>query len=228
MYDMKFILTADGSKTLLHPEIGECYHSRHGALQESRHVFIRSGLHCFSEKNRQGSVAVLEVGFGTGLNFLLTADEAVRNGFGLDYCGIEAFPLPEETAFATGYGDFVSPEVWAGFEEGYLDALKTETSLVPGVQWQVATCKALDFRTEKTFDILYFDAFAAVRQPEMWTIETLAHVCQYLRLGGLFVTYAITGNLKRSMRALGFEIEKIPGPPGKREMLRGVKLKSQD
>jgi len=225
---MEFIPTADGSKTLFHPTIGECYHSRHGALQESRHVFVRSGLHCFLEKNRRGAVAVLEVGFGTGLNFLLTADEAVRNGFGLDYCGIEAFPLAEETVFATGYGDFVSPAVWSDFEKGYGAALKGETSIASGAKWQVAACKALDFRSGKTFDILYFDAFAAVRQPEMWTIETLAHVCQYLRPGGMFVTYAITGNLKRNMRALGFNIEKIPGPPGKREMLRAVKLKKEN
>jgi len=169
----------------------------------------------------------LEVGFGTGLNFLLTTDEAVKNGFGLDYCGIEAFPLAEETVFATGYGDFVSPAVWSAFEEGYGAALKGEAPLAPGVKWQIAACKALDFRTEKTFDLLYFDAFAAVRQPEMWTAETLGHVCQYLRPGGLFVTYAITGNLKRNMRELGFDIEKIPGPPGKREMLRGFKVKSQ-
>jgi len=221
---MKFILTSDGSKTLFHPNIGECYHSKHGALQESRHVFIRSGLHCFLEKSRQGSVAVLEVGFGTGLNFLLTADDAVKKGLGLDYCGIEAFPLAEETVFATGYGDFVSSALWSAFERGYGAALNGETSLAPGIQWQIAACKALDFRSEKTFDILYFDAFAAVRQPEMWTIETLSHVCRHLRAGSLFVTYAITGNLKRNMRALGFAIEKIPGPPGKREMLRAFKL----
>lgn len=221
---MEFVVTADGSSTIYHEEIGEHYHSKHGALQESKHVFIQSGLHYILEKDQLDTVAVLEVGFGTGLNLLQSADYAYHNGVKLNYCGIEAFPLPTATIGATGYEQYVNAAVWDGFMQVYEQALKEDVTIASCVDLRVAHTKVLDFQIDKQFDVVYFDAFAAIHQPEMWTDETLAHVCQYLRVGGVFVTYAITGNLKRSMKALGFSVEKAPGAPGKREMLRAIKL----
>ncbi|WP_437922296.1 tRNA (5-methylaminomethyl-2-thiouridine)(34)-methyltransferase MnmD [Sphingobacterium sp. LRF_L2] len=220
---MEFVITADGSTTLYHPEVGEHYHSKHGALQESQHVFLNAGLSFFLEKEHTEHASILEVGFGTGLNFLLTADYAFHTKINLDYCGIEAFPLPESIIFNTGYDKFVDPALWLHFQENYTKALKEPVSIEEHIQLTIAHHKVLEFHTDQVFDVLYFDAFAAVHQPEMWTDETLAHVCSFLRKGGVFVTYAITGNLKRSMKALGFSIEKVPGAPGKREMLRAVK-----
>ena len=220
---MDFVTTADGSKTLYHAGIGEHYHSRHGALQESKHVFLKSGLQFFLEReNQQDSVSVLEVGFGTGLNFVVTADYCTRHHVRLDYCGVEAFPLSAETIGQMGYGSHVDNTVWDNFVDNYEQVYQERVQLNDFVHLQVAHTKVLDFVIEKTFDVIYFDAFAAVHQPEMWDDKTLAHVTKYLKPGGVFVTYAITGNLKRSMKALGFTIEKAPGAPGKREMLRAI------
>jgi len=223
---MQFVTTGDGSSTLYHAEVGEHYHSKHGALQESQHVFLHSGLEFYLQKENVSSVSVLEVGFGTGLNFLLTADYANTQGVNLRYVGIEAYPLSEEVIFKTGYENFVKQEVWEGFQHTYSKAQIQEVVFADtdSVNLFIAHEKVLDFHSTQKFDVIYFDAFAAIHQPEMWTPETLAHVCSFLRKGGVFVTYAITGNLKRTMKALGFAIEKAPGAPGKREMLRAVKM----
>lgn len=221
---MDFVVTGDGSKTLYHAEIGEHYHSKHGAHQESIHVFLKSGLQFFLEKEHKTEAAILEVGFGTGLNFLLTADYCLKNKVKLNYCGIEAFPLPFETISQTDYDQYISADVWNDFIPAYENALRGTAKLANQIDLRIAHADVLDFEDDgKTFDVIYFDAFAAIHQPEMWSDETLAHVCEFLKPGGVFVTYAITGNLKRSMKALGFAIEKAPGAPGKREMLRAVK-----
>ncbi|NGM66389.1 tRNA (5-methylaminomethyl-2-thiouridine)(34)-methyltransferase MnmD [Sphingobacterium sp. SGR-19] len=223
---MQFVTTGDGSSTLYHPEVGEHYHSKHGALKESQHVFLRSGLEFFLRKENKNEVAVLEVGFGTGLNFLLTSDYADSQGVKLRYVGIEAYPLDEEIILKTGYENFVKQKIWSSFQHNYKKAQTQGVALTDSVHLFIAHEKALDFQTgdARKFDIIYFDAFAAVHQPEMWAAETLTHICSFLRPGGVFVTYAITGNLKRTMKALGFAIEKAPGAPGKREMLRAVKV----
>lgn len=221
---MQFITTADGSLTLYQPEIGEHYHSKHGALQESRHVFVGSGLDFFVEKEGTDEVTVLEVGFGTGLNFLVSADYTESKGIRLNYVGIEAFPLPEKIIFKTGYDKFVKTAVWNNFCNLYVPALQREVAFADTINLTIAQGKAEEFSDLNRFDVIYYDAFAAVHQPEMWTDTILAHVCSFLRPGGVFVTYAITGNLKRTMKALGFAIEKAPGAPGKREMLRAIKI----
>lgn len=220
---MDFVTTGDGSKTLYHAEIGEHYHSKHGAYQESIHVFLKSGLQFFLEKEHKKEAAILEVGFGTGLNFLLTADYCAKNAVKLNYRGIEAFPLPLEIISQTDYNQYISAALWNDFVSTYESAVKGSVKLANEIDLGIAHTDVLDFEDKSTFDVMYFDAFAAIHQPEMWSDETLAHVCSFLKPGGVFVTYAITGNLKRSMKALGFSIEKVPGAPGKREMLRAIK-----
>jgi tRNA U34 5-methylaminomethyl-2-thiouridine-forming methyltransferase MnmC len=224
MSNLSFAQTADGSQTIYNAKIGEHYHSRHGALQESRHVFLESGLKYFLEKQEADDVKVLEVGFGTGLNFLLTADYCLDNKVQLQYTGIEAYPLPSAMISKTGYSNYVKQETWDEFLKDYNSFLLNPVRINPYCELEISQQKLLDFTSENRFDVLYFDAFAAVHQPEMWTDGALSHVCSFLKQGGVFVTYAITGNLKRSMKALGFSIEKAPGAPGKREMLRAVKL----
>lgn len=221
---MEFVTTGDGSKTLYHEAIGEHYHSKHGALQESKHVFVQSGLAYFLANNTTNHCAILEIGFGTGLNFLMTSAFVADKDLTIDYCGVEAYPLEPAIALATGYDAFVSPEIWQRFTAQYSPAQKESVTFNAQLKLEIAVQQIKDFQSDKRFDLIYFDAFAAVHQPEMWTEETLAHVCQFLKPGGVFVTYAITGQLKRTMKALGFAIEKAPGAPGKREMLRAVKL----
>lgn len=222
--ESNWVITADGSQTLYHPEIGEHYHSKHGALQESRHVFLKSGLEFFLENHPAKAISVLEVGLGTGLNFLLSADYAKKHQIQLNYTGIEAYPLSPDTIAQTGYQEYVSEEIWKEFIENYPAALQNPLQINALCELTIDQSLLQDFISNQEFDVIYFDAFAAIHQPEMWTTEALENVCRYLKPGGVFVTYAITGNLKRSMKSLGFAIEKAPGAPGKREMLRAVKL----
>lgn len=223
MEPLSFAVTSDGSKTLFNSEVGEHYHSRHGALQESKHVFLGSGLKYFL-KDGSMQASILEVGFGTGLNYLVSADHCLSHKISLDYTGIEAFPLTAEQIAQTDYKQYVAPEVWDAFQSNYELVQKQETRLNNFSKLQIVVTTLQQFKSPKLFDVLYFDAFAAVHQPEMWNEEALAHITSFLRPGGIFVTYAITGNLKRTMKGLGFSIEKAPGAPGKREMLRALKL----
>ncbi len=221
---LELVKTADGSNTIYNPQVGENYHSINGALQESRHVFLNAGLQYFLENNTVKQVSILEVGFGTGLNFLLTADFCIANKIELSYTGIEAYPLTDELMGSTGYNQYVTTETWESLLKNYQSALATPAILNPYCTLQIASCQLMDFQSDEKFDIIYFDAFAAAHQPEMWNEEAIGHTVRFLKPGGVFVTYAITGNLKRMLKSLGFQIQKIPGAAGKREMLRAIAI----
>ncbi|MGF7080010.1 tRNA (5-methylaminomethyl-2-thiouridine)(34)-methyltransferase MnmD [Mucilaginibacter sp. UYCu711] len=221
---LELVKTADGSNTIYNPQVGENYHSINGALQESRHVFLNAGLQYFLDNSPAKQVAVLEVGFGTGLNFLLTADFCTVNKIELNYTGIEAYPLTDELMGSTGYDKYTTAETWASLLNNYQSALMKATVLNPYCKLQIAGCELMNFTSDERFDVIYFDAFAAAHQPEMWNEEAIGHTVSFLKTGGIFVTYAITGNLKRMLKGLGLQIQKIPGAAGKREMLRAVKI----
>lgn len=219
---LEFVLTADGSKTIYNPLVGENYHSRHGALQESRHVFLNSGLGYFLDASPTNRVSILEIGLGTGLNFLLTVDFCTTQKIYLDYTGIEAYPLSQEMISQTGYQEYVSPAVWESFIKHYPASINATAAINEYCQLQIANCKLTDFQSGQRYDVIYFDAFAAAHQPEMWNEEAITHTTGFLKPGGVFVTYAITGHLKRLLKSLGFAVQKAPGAPGKREMLRAI------
>ncbi|MGZ3756104.1 MAG: tRNA (5-methylaminomethyl-2-thiouridine)(34)-methyltransferase MnmD [Mucilaginibacter sp.] len=221
--NLQLVPTADGSYTIYNEAVGEHYHSRNGALQESMHVFVNAGLEYFLAAHQTNEVSILEVGFGTGLNFLLSAETCQQRGTKLNYTGIEAFPLSQELIIQTGYNQYVSAALWEQFTAGYPQLLQAEKEplQIDECTLSIATSPLLSFNSDQLFDIIYFDAFAASRQPEMWDEEAINHTIRFLKPGGVFVTYAITGNLKRMLKALGLTIQKIPGAAGKREMLRG-------
>lgn len=221
--ELTIVTTADGSKTVYHPIIKENYHSRNGALQESNHVFLNSGLRYYLADKITTQVAVLEVGFGTGLNFLLTQDFCTGKEINLHYVGLEAFPLSLDLIKAADYQQWVSENTWALFEEHYEKALTENVMLNDFCSLHIAAIDAHIYQTDLQFDVIYFDAFASANQPEMWTKEFITHILSFLKSGGVFVTYAITGDLKRIMKSQGMKIEKAPGAAGKREMLRAVK-----
>jgi tRNA U34 5-methylaminomethyl-2-thiouridine-forming methyltransferase MnmC len=222
-HKLQIVTTADGSKTIYNSEVGENYHSRNGALQESRHVFLNSGLQYFLTGKNVTEVSILEVGFGTGLNFLLSADYCAIKQISLEYMGIEAYPLDNDLISQTGYDQYISAPVWNSFIKQYPGSLKDPVKTYPYCQLQIAHRKLTDFSSKKQYDVIYFDAFASAYQPEMWNEQAIAHTVQFLKPGGVFVTYAITGNLKRMLKNLGLKVEKAPGAPGKREMLRAVR-----
>lgn len=220
--ELQIVPTADGSNTIFNPQIGENYHSKHGALQESLHVFLTAGLKYFLEISGTQSASVLEVGFGTGLNFLLTSDFCADNKILLDYTAIEAYPLSDDIISQTGYEQYVAASIWESFISNYRNSIARSTQLTPYYKLKIDHSELLNFNSDVKYDVIYFDAFAAIHQPEMWNEEAIAHTVKFLKPGGVFVTYAITGNLKRMLKSLGLTIQKIPGAPGKREMLRAT------
>ncbi len=215
--------TGDGSNTLFNETVGEYYHSTHGALQESKHVFIEAGLK-YLINNGDDNINILEVGFGTGLNFILSFEHCEISKVNLNYTGIEAFPLSVDVIETTDYKAYVSPAIWQKFTSGYENAQSNPQVLSSFCKLQIEPSKLEDFNTKQQFDLLYYDAFSVRHQPEMWTDKMIAHACSFLKTGGIFVSYAITGNLKRALKSCGLKIEKLPGAPGKREMIRGTKL----
>lgn len=230
----KIIQTADGSNTLYNENIGEHYHSKHGAVQESKHVFIGAGLqHVINKIHADGAalntkaeeISILEVGFGTGLNFLLSASYCsfLEKPLQLKYAALEAFPLHSEELESTGYQEYVPAPIWNHMLHNYGKAFQQWVRLSPTLQWRIVQTYLHRYETDERFDLLYYDAFSVQHQPEMWTDEIIAHAGNFLKPGGVFVTYAITGKLKRALKAVGFSIEKLPGAPGKREMLRATK-----
>ena len=220
----KIIQTADGSNTLFNEIIGENYHSKHGALQESLHVFVTAGLKKAMEKAEGQPLSVLEVGFGTGLNYLLSLNHGVETLQSINYTGIEAFPISLSELKSTEYGQYVPASIWEALIQHYEPAIGHQVTLFENQQLSIAHTTLADFNSSTAFDLIYFDAFSVQHQPEMWTDEVIAHTCSFLKSGGIFVTYAITGNLKRALKKAGLTIEKLPGAPGKREMLRATKL----
>ncbi|HET9570459.1 MAG TPA: tRNA (5-methylaminomethyl-2-thiouridine)(34)-methyltransferase MnmD [Bacteroidales bacterium] len=212
--------TADGSKTLYSEEMQESYHSLNGAVQESLHVFIEAGLKHCSGKNIQ----IFEIGFGTGLNALLTWGEAERSKLNIHYMAVEAFPLPMSTITVLGY-DNMEPSLpekafyelhqadWnspIALEENRFTLLKIEGDF-------------LSLNLTDRFDLVYFDAFAPEKQPEMWQEQLFARLFENLNEKGILVTYCAKGEVRRRLQRCGFMVERIPGPPGKREMLRAFK-----
>ncbi|MBK0378291.1 tRNA (5-methylaminomethyl-2-thiouridine)(34)-methyltransferase MnmD [Mucilaginibacter segetis] len=222
---LQLIITADGSNTIYNSIVGENYHSRNGALQESKHVFVHSGLMHFinMQLSSISSIKVLEVGFGTGLNFLLTTDICTEKQIKMLYTGIEAYPLNNNLISNTGYEQYISKPVWDKFLSVYSLSLTKPVALNSFCDLEVIPVPLADFDTTESYDVIYFDAFASTRQPEMWDEKAITHTLAFLKPGGVFVTYAITGNLKRIIKTLGLKVEKVPGAPGKREMLRATK-----
>jgi tRNA U34 5-methylaminomethyl-2-thiouridine-forming methyltransferase MnmC len=216
--------TEDGSLTLFNDEIGEHYHSKHGAFQESKHVFINAGLKELIEGEQKKDIHVFEMGFGTGLNFLLSYDLIELSNCSINYVGLEAFPLTGETLESTQYKQFVSANIWETFIAAYPNALKgEEVKLSDRCSLSIVRNSLQNYQTDKQFDLVYFDAFSVRHQPELWSAEIIDKVCGFMRSEAVFVTYAITGNLKRALQSAGCVVEKLPGAPGKREMLRARK-----
>ena len=216
--------TADGSNTLYNETIGEHYHSKHGALQESKHVFIDAGLKQAVLSFPEKPISILEIGFGTGLNFLMTSAYAKEQQLAIHYTGIEAYPLTKEELISTQYSQYVPSVIWEGLISNYDTVLTAPFNIQANQQLRIDHTTLQDFSSSTLFDLVYFDAFSVQHQPEMWSDEIIGHVCSFLKTGGIFVTYAITGKLKRALKSFGMKIEKLPGAPGKREMLRATKV----
>lgn len=216
----EIIITSDGSTSIHLPEWEESYHSKHGAIQEAQHVFIKNGLSLCKGQ----SVSVLEIGFGTGLNAFITFLESQKSNQNIDYVGIEGFPISPEEVIQMNYVNQLNA---IEFDKEFknMHQLDWEENVTISEHFRLIKRKQLfnEINDKNQFDIIYFDAFGYRVQPELWSVEIFSKMYEALKEGGILVTYACRGPIKNAMKEAGFQIEKLAGPPGKREMLRGWK-----
>lgn len=219
----ELITTADGSHTLYLPEMDEHYHSRHGAIQESRHVFIDKG-YCFTAKDID-PLNILEVGWGTGLNALLTLVESDAVSRKVHYVAVEPYPLEKELYEQLNYGDLLEH----GKAGMYLRQMHEKSWNFPYYISEHFILHKLQSSFQETalqpgmFHLIYYDAFAPGKQEDMWSKEHFAKCFEALQKDGVLVTYSSKGQVKRDLADAGFSVTKLEGPKGKREMLRAVK-----
>ncbi|MBP5995069.1 MAG: tRNA (5-methylaminomethyl-2-thiouridine)(34)-methyltransferase MnmD [Crocinitomicaceae bacterium] len=220
MKNIEIRQTADGSKTLYLPELDETYHSSHGAMQEAMHVFIQHGLAFIGQEKK--SISVFEMGFGTGLNALLTAQWAEQHSCSIRYIGIELHPIPKDIWQQMDYVQEVLER------ERYSKIMAAEWGeyqvIEPNFQLKKVEEDILGLQLVEQVDLIYFDAFGPRAQSEMWDLPVLTKMYERLNPGGVFVTYCAQGQMKRNLKSLGFSLESLPGPPGKREMTRAIKI----
>jgi len=220
----EIITTGDGSTTLQIKDWNEQYHSKHGAIQEAYHVFIKNGLSLFDRND----LAILEIGFGTGLNALITYLEGKKTEQKIRYTGVEKYPITLEEFHSLNYISELQCEAVAKDFRRMHEA-PFEEAIVISENFQLTKLQK-DFRHldfENTFNLVYFDAFGARVQPDLWTEAIFLSMFKALKSGGVLVTYAAKGSVRRAMQAVGFLVERLPGPPGKREMLRATKPVTQ-
>ncbi len=218
--------TDDGSKTIHMPDLNEQYHSRHGALQEALHVFIDTGLEHFLEISlsrkrnfQQNPIKILEYGFGTGLNAMVTALHDSKTP--IVYTAVEAYPVNDEEVKAMDYGKLL------GNEEMYKDIHQCSWEERHQINNHFSLKKQQktfeEIADQDSYDLIYFDAFGPSTQPELWTVDIFTAAYNALKSNGVLTTYCAAGQVRRNMQSVGFIVERLPGPPGKREMLRATK-----
>jgi tRNA U34 5-methylaminomethyl-2-thiouridine-forming methyltransferase MnmC len=216
---IEIISTEDGSNSLRQIQLNETYHSVHGAVQESIHVFIRNGL---AAGETAPETSILEVGFGTGLNALLTWQFARQHGRKVKYTAIEPCPISEKVWSKLNYPVLLGES--KAYRSLHLSQWGITVPLDPVFELFKIRMTLQDVAVQPgVFDVAYYDAFAPSKQPELWDIEVLRKVVAALKCGGLFVTYCAKGQLKRDLRNLGMIVETLAGPPGKKEMVRARK-----
>lgn len=218
--DINLIITRDGSHTLEVPSLKERYHSIHGAIQESKHVFIEMGLCHFPS----GPISILEVGFGTGLNAFLTFLETTAQKVLTDYHALEPFPVPLSCTTKLNYLQLLKAGKFQKiFNLMHQSPWNQPIQITPEYKFQKSTHQVQETTYKTEFELIYYDAFAPHAQAEMWNESIFTKMIKALKSGGILVTYCAKSEVRRTMQKVGFHVQKLPGPPGKREMLRGMK-----
>jgi tRNA U34 5-methylaminomethyl-2-thiouridine-forming methyltransferase MnmC len=220
----RLVISDDGSYTLKVEDLNEHYHSTYGALAESMHVFIKSGLYRKLEEI-PCHLNIFEVGFGTGLNALLTAIYTRQLNLKVNYFALEAYPLEHELVEQLNYPELIDhAEAGILFDRLHAADWEKDVEIKEGFLLQKVKAKLEEYHfDDHRFDLVYFDAFGPEVQAELWTGDIFQKIATVTSPGGIIVTYSCKGSVKRAMREAGFTIEKLPGPKGKREMLRGTR-----
>jgi len=213
-------ITSDGSHTIYVPELDEHYHSVHGAVQESIFIFINNGF----EFCKANPVSILEIGFGTGLNALLTAIRSASGKREVNYTSVEKYPVDSKIISSLNHYEFAG-------ENG-----REIFNFIHSSPWNISVNISNNFKLKKIesdftkeqltgrYDLIYFDAFGPDKQPEMWTTKMFTGISDVTNKNGIFVTYSAKGDVKRNLKTCGFDVTLLPGPPGKRQMIRAVKI----
>lgn len=213
--------TLDGSTTIHLPDWNESYHSKHGAIQEAYHVFIKNGFSLFQDK----PMSILEIGFGTALNAFITFLESQKSLQTIDYVGVEAYPISEKEVLQMNYVAELNAESEKNsFELMHQSNWEEKILIAPNFTLTKRKQFFDEISDENQYNLIYFDAFGYRVQPELWSTEIFEKMYNALKANGVLVTYAARGVVKRSMIEVGFTVEKLAGPPGKREMFRATKL----
>ena len=214
------IITADGSHTIYVPELDEHYHSIHGAVQESTHIFINSGYgFCKAD-----SINIFEVGFGTGLNALLTAMECVTGEREVNYTSVEKYPISDKILKSLNYHLFTKKEGKKIFESIHSAKWNTTKNICRNFNLKKINADITKTIFSGSYNLIYFDAFGPDKQPDMWRRNIFEMISSITARDGILVTYSAKGEVKRNLKACGFDVFLIPGPPGKREIIRAVKI----
>lgn len=222
----EIFVTQDGSHSITASRFGVSYHSKYGAITESRHVFIQAGLMPLLLKS-PAQIAILEMGLGTGLNVLLTYQELLKRPIQLYYEAIEQFPISLEAAQTLNYPQLIdenNPELSSAFARLHSAAWEQDLALSPHFRFKKRLGKLEELTLDSIFDLIYFDAFAPSAQPELWSEDIMEKMYRALLPGGVLVTYCAKGEFKRTLKKVGFVVESLPGPPGKREMTKAIKI----
>lgn len=221
---MKLITTSDGSHSVFSEKFNADYHSKHGAILESQHVFIKSGLQYFLQNNQPETIRIFEMGFGTGLNAFLTFLEIQNSNVNVEYTAVEQFPLEEEVYTALNYAVLLAAE---NHKSDFLKMHECEWNGFCNISSKFALRKLnaqlQTLNHDCNYHLVFFDAFAHSAQPELWETEIFSQLFNTMEVGGMLVTYSAKGQVRRNLQAAGFQVERIQGPPGKREMLRAIK-----
>lgn len=218
----KIIETQDGSHSIFSETFGVNYHSKYGAIQETQHVFINSALRL--KAILQAEINILDIGFGTGLNGYMTLLEATKRNLKIQYTAIEAYPISNKQASILNYSTLLNTEEYQNlFLEMHADKWGEELIINDSFNFIKHQIKFENIDFLNQFDIIYFDAFAPNAQPELWERDVLGKMYDALKKEGVLVTYCAKGVVKRTLKAVGFEVEALKGPPGKREMTRAIK-----
>jgi tRNA U34 5-methylaminomethyl-2-thiouridine-forming methyltransferase MnmC len=218
----EIIITKDGSTSIYIPEWEETYHSKFGAIQEAYHVFIKNGLEVLADASE---ISILEIGFGTGLNALITMLEAEKRQIKVNYVGVEAYPVTLDEIVQLNYATQLEvPNRQADFEHLHTLPWEVTTDVTPYFTLTKRKQFFSDITDENAFDLVYFDAFGYNVQPELWNEAIFEKMYLALKSNGILTTYACRTTIKNAMQAVGFQTMKLPGAPGKREMLRALKI----
>ena len=223
MNSLKLKSTADGSSTIYNELLDEHYHSIYGAIQESLHVFIKMGLSYFLQSNPlKNEYSILELGFGTGLNCILSLLHNFSSEKKINYNTIEPYILNLDTIKNLNFN--LSENDLIFYEKIHLLNWEKEHEVHHNFFLSKFNTDFNSFKTNDSYDIIYFDAFAPRKQPHLWTFEVFEKIFNMTKRNGILVTYCAKGQVRRDLESVGFNVERLVGPPGKREMLRAIKL----